>query len=475
MGWKRQVFGVALSVMTALSVVPAARAQVDRSRPNIIVILADDLGWGDLGVQGGRDVRTPNIDRLASGGVRLTDYYANHPVCAPSRAGLMTGRYQHRFGFENNPGVAQREAPDFGLPQGSRTLPERLKARGYATAMFGKWHLGYTAANTPTARGFDTFYGFLDGAMAYTPEGPTGLKELVRGTAPAPMPAHTTEAFTDGAVAFIEANRSRPFFIYASYNAVHAPLQATRPYLERFASEPDTRRRAYLAMLAALDDGVGAIVGAVERNGLADNTLIVFTSDNGGPTWQTTSANGPLNGVKALTLEGGIRVPAIFRWKGRLPEGRTLDTVAMEFDVTATALASAGAEVGPDLDGVDLTPFLRGERTGDAHGQLFWRAGPQGAMREGRWKLVKVEDAFYLFDLRTDIGERHDLAATKPEQLKRLRTAWQTWSDSMALAKWGPLNRTGSANPGQLKDLVDRYVKGLPVDPKALLYGGGPE
>ncbi len=475
MAWQRRVCGLALSVMASVSVVQSAHAAPDPARPNIIVILADDLGWGDLGVQGGRDVRTPNIDRLAAGGVRLTSYYANHPVCAPSRAALMTGRYQQRFGFENNPGLAQREDAAFGLPHESRILPERLRARGYATAMFGKWHIGYTAANTPTARGFDTFYGFLDGAMAYTPDGASGLKTLMRGTEPAPMPAHTTEAFTDGAVAFIDANKSRPFFIYASYNAVHAPLQATSPYLARFAAEKDPKRRAYLAMLAALDDGVGAIVQAVERNGLADNTLIVFTSDNGGPTWQTTSANGPLNGVKALTLEGGIRVPAIFRWKGRLPEGRTLDSVAMEFDVTATALATAGAGVDADLDGVDLTPFLTGARTGDAHRQLFWRAGPQGAMREGPWKLVKAEDAFYLFDLRTDIGERHDLAAAQPERLARLKGAWQAWSDSMSPAKWGPLNRTGIANPGELKGLVDRYVKGLPVDPKSLLYGGGPE
>ncbi len=474
MAWAGGIRRLAISVLAAVATGTAADAEPG-ALPNIIVILADDLGWGDLGVQGGRDVRTPNIDQLAAGGVRLTNYYANHPVCAPSRAALLTGRYQQRFGFENNPGAAQRESEDFGLPKESKTLPERLKAQGYATAMFGKWHIGYTATNTPTARGFDTFYGFLDGAMAYTADGTTGLKTLMRGTEPAPMPTHTTEAFTQGAVDFIAANKARPFFIYASYNAVHAPLQSTQPYLARFAAEPDPRRRAYLAMLAALDDGVGAIIQAVEHNGLADNTLIVFTSDNGGPTWQTTSANGPLNGVKALTLEGGIRVPAIFRWKGRLPEGKTLESVAMEFDVTATALAAAGASIGADLDGVDLTPFLSGQRTGDAHERLFWRAGPQGAMREGSWKLVKAEDAFYLFNLRNDIGERHDLATAEPARLARLKGQWQAWSDSMAPAKWGPLNRTGIANPGELKGLVDRYVKGLPVDPKPLLYGGGPE
>lgn len=464
-----------LLAAAAGAVLSAPAAARPPAPPNIVILLADDLGYGDLGVQGGHDVATPNIDRLAAEGVRLTDYYANHPVCAPSRAALLTGRYQHRFGFENNPGVAQRTDPAFGLPRDLPTLPERLKARGYATAMFGKWHLGWTPQNTPTARGFDTFYGFLDGAMAYTPEGRNGAKEMLRGTRPAPMPAHTTEAFADEAVSFIHANRDRPFFIYQSFNAVHAPLQSTSPYLARFADVKDPDRRTYLAMLAALDDAVGKITAAVDREGLGRRTLVVFLSDNGGPTWQTTSANGPLSGVKALTLEGGIRVPAIFRWPGALPAGRVSHSVAMEFDVTATALALAGAPADARLDGVDLRPFLTGARTGDVHRQLFWRAGPQGAMREGAWKLVKTEDAWFLFDLSHDIGEHNDLAAKDPARLARMKAAWTAWSASMAPARWGPLNATGSAQPGRLKALVQGYIRREPVDPRALLYGGGPE
>lgn len=454
---------------------PSGSARPPSDRPNIIILLADDLGYGDLGVQGGRDVATPNIDRLAAQGVRLTDYYAGHPVCAPSRASLMTGRYQQRFGFENNPGLAQRADPNFGLPRDLPTLPERLKARGYATAMFGKWHLGWTEANTPTARGFDTFYGFLDGAMAYTADAKSGAKALLRGTQPAPMPEHTTEAFANEAVSFIEGHKDQPFFIYQSFNAVHAPLQSTKPYIDRFAGVKDPERRTYLAMLAALDDAVGKITDAVDRNGLGRRTLIIFVSDNGGPTWQTTSANGPLNGVKALTLEGGIRVPAIFRWTGSLPQGRVRSNVAMEFDLTATALAMAGAPLGPELDGRDLRPYLTGAQGGDVHPQLFWRAGPQGAMREGPWKLVRVEDADYLFDLRTDVGEHHDLAKAQPERLAQMRAAYDAWSGAMAPARWGPLNRTGIANPGQLRGLVEAYIRGDPVDPRALLYGGGPE
>ena len=462
------------AVVVALTLMaPAVAAPTTpETGPNVILILADDLGYGDLGAQ---DVQTPNIDKLARDGVRMTNFYSNHPTCAPSRAALMTGRYQHRFGFENNPGTTQRADPDFGLPKDSQSLPERLKARGYATGMFGKWHLGFTQTNLPTARGFDTFYGFLDGAMAYTPQGASGARSLMRGTEPAPMPAHTTEAFSNEAVNYIDANKDRPFFIYASYNAVHAPLQATAPYLARFASVSDPKRRTYLAMLAALDDGVGKIVEAVERNGLANNTLIVFTSDNGGPTWQTTSSNAPLNGVKALTLEGGVRVPAMCRWTGQIPGGRTVSSVAMGFDVTATALSVAGVPTGSDLDGVNLMPFLKGSRAGDAHSQLFWRMGPQGAMRQGPWKLVKVEDADYLFNLTTDIGERHDLAATDPQRLKTMQAAWQAWANTMSPARWGGLSRAGTAQAGELKTLVNRYVKGLPVDPKSLLYGGGPE
>ncbi|MBI1197959.1 MAG: sulfatase-like hydrolase/transferase [Phenylobacterium sp.] len=481
MTWRNRLRGIAIAVLATAMAAPVAGAR-DRTpaapegddRPNIIILLADDLGYGDLGVQGGRDVATPNIDRLAAQGVRLTDYYANHPVCAPSRAALMTGRYQQRFGFENNPGLAQRTATDFGLPRDEPTLPERLKARGYATAMNGKWHIGFTETNVPTARGFDAFYGFLDGAMAYIPDGKTGAKAMLRGTSPAPMPAHTTEAFADEAVAFIEAHKDRPFFIYESFNAVHAPLQSTDRYLARYADVKDPSRRTYLAMLAALDDAVGKIVDTVDREGLGRRTLIVFASDNGGPTWQTTSANGPLAGVKGLTLEGGIRTPAIFRWTGRLPQARTIPTVAMEFDVTATALKAAGASM-EGLDGVDLTPFLTGAKAGDAHDRLYWRAGPLGAMREGRWKLVKAEDAYFLFDLRSDIGERHDLASADPKRLERMKSEWGAWSASMAPPRWGPLNRTASAKPGAVRGLVEDYIARRPVDAKALLYGGGPE
>lgn len=470
--WKR--LGLALLVLAWLPAA-AAQAQPDARKPNIILIVADDLGYGDLGVQGGRDVETPHIDRLARQGVRMTDAYANHASCAPSRAALMSGRYQHRFGFENNPGPAQQTSPAVALPRDAGTLPERLRAQGYATAMVGKWHIGFLPENLPTARGFERFYGFLDGAMAYTADARSGGKAMWRGTEPAPMPAHTTEAFTDEAVDFIQANREWPFFLYAAYNAVHAPLQTTGPYLARFAHVQDPERRTYLAMLAALDDAVGRIVGAVDGAGLARDTLIIFTSDNGGPTWQTTSSNGPLNGVKALLLEGGIRVPTVLRWTGRLPPGRTSAAPATGFDITATALAAAGSPRTPDLDGVDLTPILAGRTRPDPNRRLYWRSGPQGAMRAGSWKLVKAEDGWFLFNLARDLGERRDLATVEPERLARMKAEWLAWSASLPEPGWGSLNRSGRAAPGELKALVSGFINGLPVDPRSLLYGGGPE
>jgi len=441
-----------------------------------VILLADDLGYGDLGVQGATDVATPNIDRLAAEGVRLTSYYADHPVCSPSRAALLVGKYPQRFGFDSNPSRADRTATSFGLPSSERILPERLKELGYATAAIGKWHVGFTPDRWPTARGFDVFYGLLDGAMAYTPDGATGEKFVLRGTTREPMPAHTTEAFGAEAVSFIEANKTRPFLLYVPFNAVHAPLQSTVAYRERFSEVKDAQRRTYLAMLSAMDDAVGEIVTAIDRNGLAENTLIVFTSDNGGPTWQTTSSNGSLNGVKGLVLEGGIRVPAIFRWKGQLPEGRASSTVARGFDVTATALAVAGATADPSLDGVDLRPYLSGRKAGDAHKQLFWRTSEQGAVRAGQWKYVRVYDDEYLFDLRSDLGERNNQAARHPSKLRELRTAWDSWSREMLRPT---LMRSAQNDPptraAAFKALVAAYVGGRPVAPKPLLYGGGPE
>lgn len=472
----RQIWANVCGVFLAAAVTAAAPARAAaapaQDRPNIIIILADDLGYGDVGVQGARDVSTPNIDRLAASGVRMTDFYANHATCAPSRAGLLLGKYQQRFGFYSNP--ARGEQANYGLPAAEETLPERLKTLGYATAMVGKWHLGFNPEHRPNAHGFDSFYGFLEGAFAYTADAPAGGKEAWRNGERTPMPAHTTEAFTKEAVDFIDKHKTKPFFIYASYNAVHAPLQTTQAYLDRVKDEPNPDRRRYLAMLMALDDGVGEIVKAVDRNGLRRKTLIVFTSDNGGPTWQTTSSNRPLNGVKVTTLEGGIRVPTIFSWPGVVPAGRTSAAAGMGMDITATALRAAKAPVD-GLDGVDMMPYLKGQKAGDAHRQLFWASPQYSALREGRWKLVEAEGEYLLFDLKSDLGERRDLAAVQPKRLEKMKASFKAWSDTMSPpAKWEPIGRN-PANKGKYAKLVRDYVNGVPVDPRPLLFGGGPE
>lgn len=433
-------------------------------QPNIVILFADDLGYGGLGVQGDAQAVTPNIDKMAADGVRLTNYYSNHPVCSPSRAALMTGIYQHRMGFEFNSGPPQNASPKFGIALDVPTLPERLKAAGYATGMFGKWHVGFRPETQPMARGFDVFYGFLSGASAFTPEGLGGQRRssIMRGTEPAPMPTHTTEAFADEAATFIKTNKDRPFFVYLPFNAVHAPMDTTNAYYEKFKSVEDKTRRTHLAMLAALDDAVGRVLTTLKEEGLEENTLVFFTSDNGGPTQQTTSSNGPLNGVKGLVLEGGIRVPAIVQWKGRLPQGKVVNTVAMSFDITATALAAAGVLPKTGLDGVDLYPYLDGEKTTDAHKALFWRSGPQGAVRSGKWKLVKNGNKWYLFDLSTDIGERKDLALQEAEKLEELKAAWTAWSTQMKAPLWvrNELARRNPDGGSSGSDVIERFIRG---------------
>jgi arylsulfatase A-like enzyme len=458
---------------------PASTAQSERAatdRPNIILIVADDLGYGGLGVQGDPEVVTPNLDALARAGARFTDFYANHPVCSPSRAALMTGKYQHRMGFEHNSGTPRATSPRFGVPAAELTIAERLKARGYATGMFGKWHIGFAPDRTPTAQGFDTFYGFLSGAHAYTPrsdraqpgraDGFGGGQTILRGTVTEPMPAHLTEAFAEEAVRFIEANRSRPFFVYLPFNAVHSPMEATPEYLARFAHVTDPLRRTHLAQLAALDDAVGRVVKTVDDAGLGRRTLILFTSDNGGPTQETTSSNRPLKGVKGTMLEGGIRVPTLARWTGRIPAGRTIGAPTMGFDLAVTSLAVAGAAPRTGLDGVDLTPWLSGARTDAPHAALFWRAGDQGAMRAGDWKLLRNGDRRYLFNLARDIGETRDLAAAEPERVKALEARYNAWSAQMLPPAWVRNELTGGdrRDPVRTQARIDALVRGERIE-----------
>ena len=435
----------------------------EAKKPNVVILLADDLGYGDCGFQGARDIPTPNLDALARSGVRFTNGYVSGPYCSPTRAGLMTGRYQQRFGHEFNPGGGADE--HVGLPLTETTLADRLKAAGYATGLVGKWHLGAVPKFHPQKRGFDEYFGFLGGGHTYFA---AKSKDIYRGTTVVTENDYLTDAFGRESVAFIERHKDHPFFLELAFNAVHTPMNATSARLERFGSISDPTRRTYAAMLSALDDAVGAVVGKLREAGLEENTLIVFHSDNGGPVMPGTTINGsrndPLRGSKRTTLEGGIRVPFFVRWKGHLPEGTVYDQPVIQLDILPTALAAAGVVARPDwgLDGVNLLPHLSGKDKQAPHDALYWRLGEQWAIRRGEWKLVRYDPALdhpgqvsyglpakvtppRLYNLAQDIGEAHDLAADYPDKVKELQTAWEAWSTPLARPLWGPGNARANA------------------------------
>jgi arylsulfatase A-like enzyme len=431
-------------------------------RPNIILIVADDLGYADIGAQGlSKDVKTPNVDALLASGVRFTNGYVSCPVCSPTRAGLMTGRYQQRFGHEFNPGPD--EAGNFGLPLDQITLPQTLKAAGYATGMVGKWHLGFKPEMLPTSRGFDSFYGFLGGAHPYNIAG-RAKNVLMRNDKPVESTGYLTDVFSKEATKFVEehaaarAKGGTPFFLYFPFNAVHTPQEAPPKYLERFSDVTEPKRKLMLAMLSALDDAVGEVLGAVEKNGQTNNTLVIFHSDNGGPTKGNGSINTPLRGFKGDTWEGGIRIPFGMKWPGHLPAGKVYDNPVISLDVFPTACAAAGAETpkGVKLDGVNLLPFLgatgmSSPSESKPHEALFWRFGaPKWAVRDGDYKLVHMgkNGTAQLFDLSKDVGEQKDLSTEKPEIAKKLQAKFDEWNGQLEKPRWKDSRK---AEPGKKK------------------------
>lgn len=407
--------------------------------PNILFISADDLGYAELGVQGCKDVPTPNIDSIAQNGIRFTNGYVSCPVCAPTRAGWITGRYQQRFGFEFNPGGAPQE--EFGLPLTELTIAERLKKLGYATGCFGKWHLGLRREFHPLNRGFDEFYGFLGGAHPYLPTADRRRMAILRGYEPVDKFEFTTIEFAKEAISFIERHRNRPFFVYLAFNAVHSPLQAPEEYIARFKRIENPTRRIFAAMLSALDDAVGMVIAKLRELKLEEDTLVFFISDNGGPTRQTSSRNDPLRGFKGQVLEGGIRVPFLVQWKGQLPKGKVYEHPVISLDICPTILAAAGAEIPKEIEGVNLLPFLKGEKKGQPHEALFWRFGRQWAVRMGDFKLVCSPQGLnssepQLFNLAEDISETTNLASKLPKKVKELKDAYDEWDSKNIPPKW---------------------------------------
>jgi arylsulfatase B len=443
-------------------------------RPNIVVLLADDLGYGELGCQGNPQIPTPHIDAIAARGVRFTSGYVTAPNCSPSRAGLLTGRIPTRFGHEFNPIGARNEDPQAGLPRDERTLGRALHDAGYTTGVFGKWHLGGTADYQPLRRGFDEFFGFLHEGHFYVPPPWRGVttmlrrralpdggqgrfvgdhliysthmghdeppydadNPILRGGQPVVENEYLTDALTREAVDFIGRHRDKPFFLYLAYNAVHSPLQGADAYTQRFAHVEDVHRRIFAAMLSNLDDGVGKVLAKLRSAGLEENTLVFFLSDNGGPTRELTSSNLPLRGEKGQMYEGGLRVPFMVQWKAKLPAGVVYEKPVSSMDIFPTALAAAGADVPEKLDGANLLPYLTGEDPESPHQVFYWRQGPRTAVRAGNWKLVRMrggrrDDAWELYNLESDLGETRDLASQQPQKLDELKQIWQRYDDQM--------------------------------------------
>ncbi len=417
-------------------------------KPNILVIVADDMGYADSGVQGCKDVATPNIDSLAKNGVRFPNGYVSGCVCSPSRAGLITGRYQQRCGHDSNP---KRE---FGLDLKETTMAQRMKEAGYVTGITGKWHLGELKEQMPLARGFDEFYGILPHGIAAEKKG-SGVP-VYRGWERVETPPDHTVKFGEEAIAFIERHKGEPWFLYLPFTAVHAPHVAPDSYVQKFASIEDKGRRQLCAMISVMDDQIGAVLAKLRDLKLEENTLIFFISDNGGPKSRTVH-NGPLRGGKWMLWEGGIRVPFMVQWKGRLAPGCVLDTQVIALDFLPTALAAANRDVKPEwkLDGVNLLPLLEGRADKLPREALFWRFGVQFAVRQGDWKLVKASRDMQpaLFNVAADLSETNDLAAQQPDKVKQLTALWDAWNAQNIPPRWEDPRWNGSEEKAANKQL----------------------
>ena len=423
-------------------------AQSDSTeKPNLVIILLDDLGYADVGFNGSTEIFTPNIDRIAKNGVRITRGYVTHAVCAPSRAGLITGRYQDRFGASRNPLFAPKDSTQ-GLPLSEETLADALGRSGYTSSIIGKWHLGAHESLYPLNRGFDEFFGFLSGGHHYFPEEWTirdktearaqwdGYRtRIMRNNGRVVEHEYLTDALSREAADFVERHAEQtPFFLFLSYNAPHTPMQATEKYLSRFDHIDDEKRRTYAAMISAVDDGVGDLYETLDRHGLTENTLIFFLSDNGGPTFDNASDNSPLRGFKGDFYEGGVRVPYAVSWPAVLPKNLDYDKPVSSLDIFATSVAHAGAEPSNKPDGVDLVPFLTGENSDQPHKALFWRNSDRDwiAMATHNYKYLNLtENSVELYNLTKDIAEEYNISIEKFEKFQEYVALPEEWESGL--------------------------------------------
>ncbi len=421
---------LALVGFASAGTAPAAES----AKPNILLIVSDDHGYADTGFQGSTDMVTPHLDRLAGAGMRFTNGYVTHPFCSPTRAGLMTGRYQQRFGHERNPFFNPADHKE-GLPVTETLLPAHLRRAGYVTGWVGKWHLGAAPEFSPLRRGFVETYGFIGGGHRYREWTLNPAVEytvpIERNGTPVAEPGHLTVAFGQEAAAFVQRHTAEPWFLYLAFNAPHTPHEPTPERLARFANIQDPVRQKYAAQLSLMDDAIGTTLAALRETDQERRTLVFFFSDNGGPIGINGSSNQPLRAGKGSVYEGGVRVPFLVSWPGRVPAGRTDDRVVSSLDVYATASAVAGLPMPTDrtYDSVNLLPYLTGEKSGSPHERLFWRNGGLLAIREGRWKLVRpAGQSDELYDLASDIAESKNVAAANPEIGARLARTLDAWN-----------------------------------------------
>ncbi|TWT84742.1 Arylsulfatase [Planctomycetes bacterium CA13] len=459
---------VAIALLTVFALTTTA---VDASspKPNFVLIFADDLGYGDVGYQGG-EVATPHIDSIAESGVVFTDGYVTCAVCAPSRAGMLTGRYQQSFGFWDNIGPFRRNKNvEPGIPADLPILSERLKALGYATGLFGKTHDGDAEAIMAFNR-WDEFYGFNNGASnylgdmnrlhnpifhnktivssSYADRGITHDQVNHKGVLVRDTQNYLTDMLANHAIEFIDANKDRPFLCYIPFNAIHGPFQAPKDFVERYSKEPNDERRRVMAMLDSMDQNIGRVLEALQRNDLEQNTLIVFLSDNGG---HESSPNRPLRGKKATFWEGGLRVPFCLQWKGKIPAGKAVSHPVISLDLMPTFIKAAGGKIDPDwkLDGVDLLPLAVGAKKNRPKRTLYWAWGPRKAIRQGDRKALSTDNGktWQMYDLANDIGEQHDLAASRPEELQTLIRQHDKWEKTLMPPQWGWNGNLGFRDP----------------------------
>jgi arylsulfatase A-like enzyme len=424
----------------------ASNAQSPTKPPNIVILLADDSGYNEYSLNGSKEISTPRIDSIARNGIRFTQGYTSCSYCSPTRAGLLTGRYQHRYGHEYNVPPAYSEVN--GLSLDETTMADVFKAANYRTIALGKWHLGYAPKFHPLERGFTDYYGFLQGSRSYFPLAkPSRLNHLWRDREPKMEEKfeYMTDHLAEEAAAYIRTYKDQPFLMYLAFNGTHGPLHATKADLEKTGGDK------VKAMALAVDRGVGIVLDELQQHSLKDNTLVFFFVDNGGAGGRD---NTPLREHKGTNFEGGIRVPFAVQWPAKLPKGQDYKQPIMSLDIFPTAMAAAGIQkqLKNPLDGVNLLPFLTGENQSRPHQTLFWKNQGQWAVREGDLKLVgttekkgkPLEPA--LFDLAKDVSETTDLAANRPDDVNRLKTAFNEWKKDFPPPTWGRNQKDDEAN-----------------------------